>query len=176
MDLKLKEINFKNVKDLRFWQMKQSVAAAANVPSVQFFVALVCSIIIYYVTIRAQNDLTTVGGFISYIAAMLMLSSPIKRLTSIAEHFQKIIAASKSVFDFMDEEVEPNIEEKKSIRSFTGRITFERITYSYPNSKDSALKNISLKINAGDKVAIVGSSGSGKTTFANLITKLSTPI
>ena len=72
----------------------------------------------------------------------------------------------------MDEEVEPNIEEnKKSIRSFTGRITFERITYSYPNSKDSALKNISLKINAGDKVAIVGSSGSGKTTLANLITK-----
>ena len=42
----------KNIKDLRFWQMKQSVAAAANVPSVQFFVALVCSIIIYYVTIR----------------------------------------------------------------------------------------------------------------------------
>ena len=162
----------KNIKDLRFWQMKQSVAAAANVPSVQFFVALVCSIIIYYVTIRAQNDLTTVGGFISYIAAMLMLSSPIKRLTSIAEHFQKIIAASKSVFDFMDEEVEPNIEEnKKSIRTFSGRITFEKITYSYPNSKDSALKNISLKINAGDKVAIVGSSGSGKTTLANLITK-----
>ena len=56
-------------------------------------------------------------------------------------------------------------------QSFTGRITFERITYSYPNSKDSALKNISLKINAGDKVAIVGSSGSGKTTLANLITK-----
>ena len=53
-----------------------------------------------------------------------MLSSPIKRLTSIAEHFQKIIAASKSVFDFMDEEVEPNIEENKNQSEFYWKNNF----------------------------------------------------
>ena len=97
--------------------------------------------------------MTTVGGFISYIAAMLMLSSPIKRLTSIAEHFQKIIAASKSALILWMRKSSQILKKIKINQKFFWKITFERITYSYPNSKDSALKNISLKINAGDKVA-----------------------
>ena len=66
--------------------------------------------------------MTTVGGFISIHCCHADVIFSDKKTTSIAEHFQKIIAASKSVFDFMDEEVEPNIEEnKKSIRSFPGK-------------------------------------------------------
>lgn len=159
---------------LRRWMMKQTAAAAANVPIVQLLAALATAIVVYYVTIQAQQDSTTVGSFVSFLAAMLMLTAPLKRLTGVAEHLQRGLAAAESVFALIDEDTERDTGSVKLPRA-KGELRFERVSFSYPNATRPALREIDLSIRAGEMVALVGSSGSGKTTFANLVPRFYHP-
>ena len=82
--------------------MKQATAAAANIPIVQMVAAVALAAIVYLATEQSRSDETTVGGFLSFIAAMLMLTTPLKRLASVSEHLQRGLAASESVFELLD--------------------------------------------------------------------------
>jgi subfamily B ATP-binding cassette protein MsbA len=154
--------------------MKQTMAAAINVPIVQMIAAIALSIIVYLATVQSHNDETTVGGFLSFIAAMLMLTAPIKRLTSVSEFLQRGLAASESVFELLDTPGETNAG-KITIGRANGRLEFENVNLSYQQDDRLALRNINLKIPAGQAVALVGASGSGKTTMANLVPRFYLP-
>jgi ATP-binding cassette, subfamily B, bacterial MsbA len=154
--------------------MKQAMAAAANVPIVQMVAALALSVIVYLATIQARSDETTVGGFLSFIAAMLMLTAPIKRLTGVSEFLQRGLAASESIFELLDTPGEINTG-KVTIGRANGRIGFEHVSLSYQQDDRLALRDISLDIPAGQAVALVGASGSGKTTLANLVPRFYLP-
>src|SRR5882724_1215238 len=91
---------------LRGFSMKQTAAAAANVPIVQVLAALAVAVVVYYATVQVQSNSTTVGGFVSFLAAMLLLTAPLKRLTGVAEHLQRGLAAAESVFALLDEQPE----------------------------------------------------------------------
>ncbi len=159
---------------LRGFMMKQTAAAAANVPIVQLFAALATAVVVYYVTVRAQQNATTVGGFVSFLAAMLMLTAPLKRLTGVAEHLQRGLAAAESVFALIDETPEPDTGTVHLPRA-KGELRFERVSFRYAGSSRPALIDIDLTISPGETIALVGSSGGGKTTFANMVPRFFSP-
>ena len=159
---------------VRRYGMKQAMAAAANVPIVQMIAAIALSVIVYLATVQSRSDETTVGGFLSFIAAMLMLTAPIKRLTGVSEHLQRGLAASESVFKLLDTPGEPDIG-KVTIGRAKGRIEFEHVSLSYQQDDRLALRDICLEIPAGQAVALVGASGSGKSTMANLVPRFYLP-
>ena len=159
---------------LRGFMMKQTAAAAANVPIVQLFAALATAVVVYYVTVQAQQNTTTVGGFVSFLAAMLMLTAPLKRLTGVAEHLQRGLAAAESVFALIDQTPELDSGTVELSRA-KGEVRFEHVDFKYPGSNRWALNDINLTITPGETVALVGSSGGGKTTFANMVPRFFSP-
>ena len=154
--------------------MKQATAAAANIPIVQMVAAIALAVIVYLATEQSRSDETTVGGFLSFITAMLMLTPPLKRLAGVSEHMQRGLAASESVFELLDTSGETDTGSKVITRT-SGRLQFENVSFAYQDKEKLALKNINLEIPAGETVALVGASGSGKSTLANLVPRFYSP-
>ena len=159
---------------VRRYVMKQAMAAAANVPLVQMIAAAALAVIVYLATVQTRSDETTVGGFLSFIAAMLMLTAPIKRLTGVSEFLQRGLAASESIFGLIDTPGETDTG-KIAIGRASGRIGFEHVSLSYHQDGRMALRDINLEIPAGQAIALVGASGSGKSTLANLVPRFYLP-
>ncbi len=172
---KHEKVRFTEVtENIRRWVMHQTAAAVGNVPVVQMLAACATAIVVYYVTLEAQQDKTTVGGFVSFLAAMLMLTAPLKRLTGVSENLQKGIAAADSVFDLIDNQQEKDHESLK-FKAVAGNISFKEITFTYPRSNKPALVDVNIEIKQGETLALVGASGGGKTTLANLLARFYNP-
>ncbi|MBU0753446.1 MAG: ATP-binding cassette domain-containing protein [Gammaproteobacteria bacterium] len=152
----------------RSQNMRQAIAAAATVPIVQFFTAIAVAVVIYIALLQGQSAETTVGGFVSFITAMLMLLAPLKRLTDINAPLQRGLAAAESVFALLDQVPEDDRGTSTCDRA-RGAVKFDRVTFTYPGTERPAVADIALDIAPGETVALVGSSGSGKTTLANLL-------
>jgi len=159
---------------VRRQSMKQAIAAAVNVPLVQMVAALALALIIYLATRRAATDVATVGGFVSFIMAMLMLTTPLKRLTSINEYLQKGLAAAESIFELLDEGGE---EDRGTIElgRARGELRFEQVSFRYAGRDVLALKSFDLIAEPGETLALVGESGSGKSTLVNLVPRFYRP-
>lgn len=153
---------------LRGQAMRHVVAAAAIVPLVQIFTAVALAIVIYVALLQSAGQQTTVGGFVSFITAMLMLLAPIKHLADINAPLQRGLAAAESVFQLLDETPEED-HGTQTMPRVEGRLSFENVSFRYPGAPRRALTAITLDIAPGETVALVGPSGSGKTTLANLI-------
>lgn len=159
---------------VRRHMMKQAMAALANVPIVQMVAAVALSFVIYLAIDQAKSDATTVGGFLSFVTAMLMLTAPLKRITSINEYIQRGLAAAESVFELIDTASEADTGKHNMPRA-KGALTFEHISLSYQSDERLALNDICLDIPAGQSLALVGASGSGKSTLANLVPRFYLP-
>ncbi len=159
---------------LRRLAMKQAAAAAASVPIVQLVAAVALAIIIHLATRQSGADEITVGGFVSFITAMLMLTAPLKRVTSVNEPLQRGLAAAESVFELIDQVSEPDPGTTEIARA-RGEIRFEAVCFAYGDPQRLALDAIDLAIAPGETVALVGASGSGKSTLANLVPRFYRP-
>ena len=159
---------------LRRLAMKQAAAAAASVPIVQLVAAAALAVIIYLATRQSGADEVTVGGFVSFITAMLMLTAPLKRVTSVNEPLQRGLAAAESVFELIDQGGEPDPGTTEIVRA-RGEIRFEAVCFTYGAAQRLALDAIDLAIMPGETVALVGASGSGKSTLANLVPRFYRP-
>jgi len=123
----------------------------------------------------ARNEIKTgdltAGQFMSFVVALLMLYEPVKRLTGLHNIFQQAIGASQKVFEYLDYEDE--IQDRPgavAIQDFREAIRFENVSFRYSNTPDAyQLRGIDLEVKAGEVVALVGPSGAGKTTLANLV-------
>jgi len=154
--------------------MKQAAASAANVPIVQMVAGIALAAVIYLATLQSSADEITVGGFVSFIMAMLMLTAPLKRLTGVSEYLQRGLAAAESVFMLLDTESEID-SGSQSIGRVRGEIQFDHLFFSYGPDIRPALQNIVLNVRPGENIALVGASGGGKTTMANLVPRFYTP-
>ena len=150
--------------------LKLALIQGISIPLVQFVVAVFLAGIIYFVTSDAYITDISVGTFMSFITAMILVFAPLKRLAEINVVLQRGLAASESIFTLLDSKSEV---EQKPIDSVTldekfTMIRFNNITFSYDNKKD-ILQNIDFTVKKGATCAIVGRSGSGKSTLMNLL-------
>ncbi len=152
--------------------LKLAVTRAASVPVLQFLIALVLAGIIYVATRPAFHDEITVGTFMSFMTAMMLLLQPIRRLANVNAAIQKGIAAGESLFAVLDEPSERDGGGRRLAR-VEGRIGFEHVSFRYHgDDAPLVLDDISFSVPAGQTWALVGRSGSGKTTLVNLIPRL----
>ena len=130
---------------------------------VELLAAMALGLIVYYAIGRFSA-----GEFAAFVGALLMLIAPIKNLAAVNEDLQISLVAAQSVFGVMDTATEVN-EGSKEITRAKGEIEFKNVTLSYENAKRPALNNLSFNIQPGEKLALVGRSGGGKTTLVNLL-------
>ncbi|HYT15717.1 MAG TPA: lipid A export permease/ATP-binding protein MsbA [Burkholderiales bacterium] len=152
----------------RGYNMRQTMAAAATVPIVQIFASIAVAVIISIALQQSAANELSVGGFVSFLTAMLMLLTPIKHLTEVNSPLQRGLASAESVFELLDERAEEDTGERALPRA-QGRIEYERVSFAYPGSGREALNDVSVRIEPGETIALVGPSGGGKTTFVNLL-------
>ena len=123
--------------------------------------------VVYVATLNEVKGSMSVGDFSGFITAMVLLMTPLKRLTNVNAMIQRGIAAASSIFSLLDEGNELDLGTKDAGR-LNGAVSFKDVTFAYGKDKET-LKDINTKINAGQTIAIVGKSGSGKSTIVNLI-------
>jgi subfamily B ATP-binding cassette protein MsbA len=159
---------------VRRYSMKRAMAAAANVPIVQMIAAFAVAVILYQAMEQLRSNEITVGDFLSFLTAMMMLTRPIKSITGVAEFLQRGLAAAESVFELLDTPSEVDTG-TKTIERAKGKISFEKVSIAYHGDERLALRDVSLDIPAGQTVALVGASGGGKSTMANLVPRFYSP-
>ncbi|HVL57133.1 MAG TPA: lipid A export permease/ATP-binding protein MsbA [Burkholderiaceae bacterium] len=159
---------------LRNFARRMTVASATIVPLTQVSAAIAVAIVVAIALYQSQQQQTTVGGFVSFITGMLMLLTPLRHLADVNTQFQRALAAADVVFRFVDEPVEED-HGTRTIGRARGEIRFENVSFRYPGAERPALAGIDLVVRPGETVALVGSSGGGKTTLANLIPRFYSP-
>ena len=155
-------------RQLQGFARRMTVASSLLVPITQVMAAVAVSLVIALALYQSQQDRTTVGGFVSFLTAMLMILNPLKHLADVNGQLQRAFAAADAVFHFIDEPIE-NDHGTQEIERAKGALRFEGVRFGYEGSASLALKGIDLEIKAGETVALVGGSGGGKTTLANLL-------
>ncbi len=152
---------------------KITQATAARSPISEAIGSLALAAVIFIALWQSQKGLTTIGEFMAFIVAMMQMFGPIKNLANISIPMQAMFLAADSVCEFMDTKPESD-HGKVMLDNISGNIYFKNIEVRYGQDK-TALNNFNLSIKAGEKVALVGRSGSGKTTAINLLPRFITP-
>ena len=168
---KIEEARFDTVSNqVRYQNMKMVVADAVGSPVVQFIASLALALVLYLSTVDGIKDSLSAGTFTTVITSLMMLLKPLKNLTQINVQFQRGIAACNSLFSLMDLPLE---EDKGTtpLDKAKGKIEFRDVTFTYPTKDAPALREVNLTIQPGKTVALVGRSGSGKSTIASLLTR-----
>ncbi|MGH8648389.1 MAG: ABC transporter transmembrane domain-containing protein, partial [Burkholderiales bacterium] len=159
---------------VRRYLMKQATAIAASAPIVQLIGAVALALVIWYAMGQLSTAHLSIGDFAAFVTGMMLLMAPLKRVTDINEYVQKGLAAAESVFRLIDEEAEPD-RGTRALGRARGEIRFENVSFHYGDPGRLALEAIDLSIAPGQTVALVGPSGAGKTTLANLVPRFYHP-
>ena len=153
---------------LRRLSMKSTAASAAMTPLTQLMAAIALSAVISVALIQSADRSTSVGGFVAFVTAMLMLIAPLKHLTEVANPITRGLAAMERGLDLIAATPSESGGTFAQARA-TGTIRFDHVSVTYDGSVVPALNQFSLDVAAGETVALVGASGSGKTTLVSLL-------
>jgi subfamily B ATP-binding cassette protein MsbA len=161
-------------RELRRLAMKSTIAASAMTPLTQLLAAAALSAVICTALWQSSTSGITVGGFASFVTAMLMLIAPIKHLSESAAPITRGLAAVERGLDLIDNT--PSEQEgSHDVAHARGELVLDQVSVRYAGSSREALDGISLRVEPGQTVALVGSSGSGKTTLVNLLPRFIEP-
>ncbi|MES2353029.1 MAG: lipid A export permease/ATP-binding protein MsbA [Pseudomonadota bacterium] len=164
----------KEINKARQLAMKQTTANALNSPIIELLASCAVALIMYMAVTSAGENQTTAGGFIAFVSTLMLLFAPLKSLTSVNEPLQRGLAAAESVFEVLDETPETD-NGHINLSKAKGRIEFSQVGFRYEDNSQLALDNLNLVIEPGETIALVGASGSGKTSFASLIPRFFHP-
>jgi len=138
-------------------------------PIMEIISAVAIAIVVFFAGYRSIQGAITLGEFVSFLAALMLAYQPVRALAGINVGIQEGITAAKRIYEIIDQKNEIfNDENAPSLKLKNATLEFKNISFTYPDGTH-ALKNLSAKIEGGKKVGLVGVSGSGKTTFLNLI-------
>ena len=168
-DLEDRRFEQKN-NDNRQQNMKLIVARILSVSSIQVIASVALAVVLYISSMPDMVDHLTPGIFTNVVVCMTMLLKPLKQLTTVNSEFQRGMAACASIFDVLDQAIENDQGQTKLTRS-EGKIEFEHVTFCYPGKEDAALQNVTFTVEPGKSCALVGRSGSGKSTISSLLTR-----
>ncbi|MFT7235203.1 MAG: subfamily B ATP-binding cassette protein MsbA [Methylophagaceae bacterium] len=163
---RFERVNKKN----RQQRMKKIATEATSQPLIQLITVLGLAVVIHLATTPEMLEQISVGSFISFVTAMFMILTPLKRLTKVNSKLQAGIAASQSVFTLLDQQPEIDYG-NKMIASAEGEIEYHNVNFGYDDEKGQVLNNISFHAKSGQTIAFVGHSGSGKTTLVSLLAR-----
>tara|TARA_R110001583_G_scaffold81253_2_gene217016 strand:+ start:48612 stop:50363 length:1752 start_codon:yes stop_codon:yes gene_type:complete len=155
---------------VRTQNMKMASANAISVPIIQTIASFALAFVLFLATFPEIMDTLSAGKFVVIISAMMGLMKPIKNITQVNNEIQKGIAASKSLFTMLDTTVAKD-EGTVEVKRVKGDIELDGVVFTYPSADKPALNNVSFNLKAGQTFALVGRSGSGKSTIANLLTR-----
>ncbi|KKB63630.1 lipid transporter ATP-binding/permease [Robbsia andropogonis] len=155
-------------KILRGYAMRMAVTGGLAQPITQFIASIALAVVLAIAMIQSAHDQTTVGGFVSFVTAMLLIISPLKHLTDVNQPLQKGMTAAELIFGLIDEPPETSGGDKPLMRS-GGAVRFERVGFRYGETVRPVLSDITFEARPGEMIALVGPSGSGKTTLVNLL-------
>lgn len=161
-------------RQIRKNELKRIRVQSMATPLTQMITMLGVAFVVGVALYEAQAGLLTIGEFITFLSALLLLKAPLQHLTGLNGTFATITVAARSVFETMD----AASEEDKGMFSkdrAEGEIVFEDVTLSYPGQDRPSLNRVNLKIRPGEHLALVGRSGSGKSSFVNLLPRFWNP-
>ncbi|CBY85799.1 lipid A ABC transporter ATP-binding protein/permease MsbA [Haemophilus influenzae] len=168
----VEEVHFNHVSnDMRRKSMKMVTANSISDPVVQVIASLALATVLYLATtpLIAEDNLSA-GSFTVVFSSMLAMMRPLKSLTAVNAQFQSGMAACQTLFAILDLEPEKDDGDYKA-EPAKGELEFKNVSFAYQGKDELALNNISFSVPAGKTVALVGRSGSGKSTIANLVTR-----
>lgn len=167
-DFEIERFNKENYHNFRA-QMRTAQLMATLTPVIEFLAAIGVTVIIWFGGREVINGELTAGSLIAFLIYAVNISNPIKRLSRVYGNIQKALAAAQRVFDVLD--TEPDVQDAPDaveLPPIQGHVQFHNVTFEYKPG-EQALRGVSLEAKPGQMIAIVGPSGAGKTTIANLI-------
>jgi subfamily B ATP-binding cassette protein MsbA len=176
---------YEMAKKLKSFSIKASVAGGLNQPLTQIVASIALSGVLLIALMQSSSGGTTVGEFVAFVTAMMLMISPLKHLADINQPLQRGLIAAELIFGLMDQQPEESIQDQSllPIALAKGKIEFRGVGFSYqqPQLEEAiqenreVLRDIDMTISPGEVVAFVGPSGSGKTTLVNLVPRFYSP-
>ncbi|WP_114784487.1 lipid A ABC transporter ATP-binding protein/permease MsbA [Vibrio tetraodonis] len=155
---------------MRQQSMKLVAAQAIANPVIQTIASIALVVVLFLASVDSIKEQLTPGTFTVVFSAMFALMRPLKALTNVTSEFQRGMAASQTLFELMDLETEQD-KGKYEIDIARGELAVKNVTFTYDGKDAPALRNVNFEVPQGKTVALVGRSGSGKSTIANLFTR-----
>ncbi|MBU6143596.1 MAG: lipid A export permease/ATP-binding protein MsbA [Betaproteobacteria bacterium] len=166
---------FKKVNaEFRGQSMRLAIAQALQTPISQLIAAIGVAVVLTIALLQSRAGEATVGDFISFVTAMLMMFGPLRHLADVNAQLQRGLASAEAVFELIDEKSERDTG-SRTVDRVRGEIAFEGVSLAYPSSDRQVLQEVSVVIRPGETVALVGPSGGGKTSLINLLPRLYEP-
>ncbi len=148
--------------------VKMEATRSISVSTIQVIASFALAFVVYLASFPEMLESLSAGTFTTIVASMMMMLRPLKQLTTVNSEFQRGLAAAKSVFTILDTPVEQDTGAQQ-LSEISGDIQFNKVNFSYPGHEKQVLFDISFSAEAGQTIALVGRSGSGKTTISSLL-------
>ena len=167
--------NFKVINTtIRDQQMRMLKFTSLGTPATQIISILAVALVVGVALWESQMGWITIGDFITFLTAMLLLMDPLRHIAGLNSTFVKMSVAAKGIFSSIDKPLEKD-EGTIVLEKTTGQIIFEKVYLKYPKSKKFAVSDFSLEVKPGERIALVGESGSGKSSIINMIPRFWLP-
>ena len=155
-------------KHNRQQRMKMVATKSASVPIIQIIASFALAFVLYVANLDSMRETLSPGVFITVITCMTMLLRPLKLLTTVNSDFQNGMAACVSIFAVLDQDKEKDTG-IIPITKAQGKLTFKNVNFAYPGNEHNTLCDLNITANVGETIALVGRSGSGKSTTSSLL-------
>lgn len=172
---KYEEDRFENTNvSMRKFALRMQKVSGAGTPMTHFVSMCAVSIVVIVALLQAQRGMLTLGEFITFLSALLLMLTPIRHLSTMNGVTAKVKVAAESIFEMLDEAEELSTG-SLILQPIKGDVRFDRVEHKYFGAEKPSINDFTLNVRAGETVALVGPSGAGKTTLINLIPRFWAP-